>query len=300
MSGFLIAFIVLLYTFQSFICKKYSDNYPGDPNVSSTIFTIVSGLTVALVSFAVSGFSFSAGWLTVLLALINGIALFGYNTFLIKASQSGSYSVLMVCNLAGGIIVPSVVAIACFGDTLTWIQVVSVLAIFAAVYMMSIKKTDGGNGDTEALQNNKLLFPIFCLLLAVCNGTYGSLHDAQQRLIGTAEREEMVALTYIFAVLFSAVQLGVQKRKTFLSSFKQTKASLVFLIICSLIVATAVNLLVYLIPLVNITVLYTFDNAGVMLLSVLLSCIFFKEKLSPANVIGCIIMAAAFVCLSVF
>ena len=253
-----------------------------------------------MVSFAVSGFDFSAGWLTVLLALVNGIALFGYNTFLIKASQSGSYSVLMVCNLAGGIIVPSIVAIACFGDTLTWIQIVSVLAIFAAVYMMSIKKSDTGNDEAEAVHNNKLLFPLFCLLLAICNGTYGSLLDAQQRLIGTAEREEMVALTYIFAVLLSAVQLGAQKRKSFLSSFKQTRMSLIFLIICSLIVATAVNLLVYLIPLVNITVLYTFDNAGVMLLSVLLSCVFFKEKLSPANIIGCIIMAAAFVCLSVF
>lgn len=300
MSGFLIAFIVLLYTFQSFICKKYSDNYPGDPNVSSTIFTIVSGLIVAFVSLAVSGFAFSAGWQTILLALANGIALFGYNMFLIKASQSGSYSVLMVCNLAGGIIVPSVVAILCFGDKLTWIQAVSVLSIFAAVYMMSIKKASDETDGAEIILANKKLFPLFCLLLALCNGTYGSLLDAQQRLIGTAEREEMVALTYIFAVLFSAGKLGLQKRKSFLSSFKQTKTSLIFLIICSLIVATAVNLLVYLIPLVNITVLYTFDNAGVMLLSVLLSCIFFKEKLSPVNYVGCAIMTAAFVCLSVF
>ena len=302
MSGFLIAFIVLLYTFQSFLCKKYSDNYPGDPDTASPVFTVVSGLTVAVISLAVSGFSFKAGWLTLLFALINGIALFGYNMFLIKASQCGSYSVLMVCNLAGGIILPSIVAILCFGDTLSLIQVLSVLAIFAAVYMISLKKpqAEGENGDAGAPQTSSKLFPVFCLLLAVCNGTYGSLLDAQQRLLGTAEREEMVALTYLFAVLFSACALGLKKRKDFLVSFKQTKTSLIFLIACSLIVATAVNLLVYLIPLVNITVLYTFDNAGVMLLSVIFSCVFFKEKLSVTNIIGCAIMCAAFVCLSWF
>lgn len=300
MSGFLIAFIVLLYTFQSFLCKKYSDNYPGEPDTASPIFTIVSGLIVAFISLAVSGFTFSAGILTILLALVNGIALFGYNMFLIKASQSGSYSVLMVCNLAGGIILPSLVAIIFFDDKLTWIQIVSVLAIFAAVYMISLKKDQPTTEDASATSGNTKLFPVFCLLLAICNGTYGSLLDAQQRLVEATEREEMVALTYIFAVLLSAIALGIQKKKAFFSSFKQTKVSLIFLITCSLIVATAVNLLVYLIPLVNITVLYTFDNAGVMLLSVLFSCIFFKEKLSIANIIGCVIMAAAFVCLSVF
>ena len=300
MSGFLIAFIVLLYTFQSFVCKKYSDNYPGDPETTSPIFTIVSGLIVALVSFAVSGFSFSAGWTTVLLGLLNGIALYGYNMSLIKASQSGSYSVLMVYNIAGGIIIPSLIAVAFFDDTLTWIQIVSVLAIFAAVYMISVKK-DGASAEASSSETKgSKLFPVFCLLLAICNGAYGSLLDAQQRLVETSEREEMIALTFISAVLLSAITLGVQKKKAFISSFKQTKISLIFLITCSLIVATAVNLLVYLIPLVNITVLYTFDCAGVMLLSVLLSCIFFKEKLSVTNIIGCVIMAAAFVCLSVF
>ena len=308
MSGFLIAFIVLLYTFQSFLCKKYSDNYPGEPDTASPVFTVVSGITVAVISLAVSGFSFSAGWLTLLFALINGIALFGYNMFLIKASQCGSYSVLMVCNLAGGIILPSAVAIICFGDKLSLIQVISVIAIFAAVYMISLKKPQttaesGGAGemqDASCAQSSSKLFPVFCLLLGICNGTYGSLLDAQQRLLGTSEREEMVALTYLFAVLFSACALGFKKKKAFLSTFKQTKASLIFLIACSLIVATAVNLLVYLIPLVNITVLYTFDNAGVMLLSVIFSCVFFKEKLSVTNIIGCAIMCAAFVCLSWF
>lgn len=307
MSGILIAFIVLLYSFQSFLCKKYSDNYPGDPDTASPIFTIVSGLIVAIVSIALSGFVFSAGTLTIILALVNGIALFGYNMFLIKASQSGSYSVLMMCNLAGGIIFPSLVAIIFFDDKLTWVQGVSVLATFVAVYMVSLKKPEAsteteGAGETEAAPsaNGSKLFLVFCLLLAICNGTYGSLLDAQQRLVGTAEREEMVALTYIFAVLLSAIALGIQKKKAFITSFKQTKISLIFLITCSLVVATAVNLLVYLIPLVNITVLYTFDNAGVMLFSVLFSCIFFKEKLSVVNIIGCVIMAASFVCLSIF
>ena len=39
------------------------------------------------------------------------------------------------------------------------------------------------------------------------------------------------------------------------------------------------------------TILFTFDNAGVLFFSVLFSAIFLKEKLSVVNWIGCAVMA---------
>ena len=45
---------------------------------------------------------------------------------------------------------------------------------------------------------------------------------------------------------------------------------------------------------------YTFDNAGVMVASVLASVIFLKEKLSLKNIIGCVIMCTALICFAVF
>ena len=44
--------------------------------------------------------------------------------------------------------------------------------------------------------------------------------------------------------------------------------------------------MLYVLKLVNASVLYTIDNGGVLVLSVLYSCILFKEKLSLAQGIG--------------
>lgn len=294
MSWLIIAFIILLYTFQSFLCKKYSDTYPGESDTASPTFTIISGLTVIIVCFIVSGFTFTAKPLTLLMGAINGVALFGYNISLIKASGKGSYSILMVCNVSGGIIIPAIIASVFFKEPLSWIQILSILAVFVAVYMLSYKKSS----DQEKTKNTRSFF-LLCGLLALCNGAYGALLDAQQRKTGSDEREEMVAATYAFAVLFSLVTLLVKKKGRILPAFRQTKISFLYLIGCSLIVATAINALVYVLPLVNTTVLYTFDNAGVMLTSVLLSCIFFKEKLSKLNAAGCALMCVALIFLSI-
>ena len=59
--------------------------------------------------------------------------------------------------------------------------------------------------------------------------------------------------------------------------------------------AFAVNVLVALVGIVDTTLLYTFDNAGVMLLSALASALIFKDKLSTKNIIGCVIMTLALV-----
>lgn len=79
----------------------------------------------------------------------------------------------------------------------------------------------------------------------------------------------------------------------------QSKKSFIYLLSCSVIIALAINLMVYILPLLNITVLYTFNNAGVLLLSVLFSCIFFKEKLSVLNWIGCTAMCLALIGISI-
>jgi drug/metabolite transporter (DMT)-like permease len=143
MSAILIAFLITLSTFQSLLCRKYSEHYPGEEAMSSPVFSVVSGLIVALVSFAFAGFSFSVQWPTLVLGIANAVTLFLYNTCMIKASNSGPYSVLMTCMLAGGIIVPAVVNFFAFGTLLSIIQIISIVVIFAAIYIVSYKEGEG-------------------------------------------------------------------------------------------------------------------------------------------------------------
>ncbi|MBQ7335400.1 MAG: hypothetical protein IJW92_02870 [Clostridia bacterium] len=295
MNALLIAFLIVIYTMQSLLTRYYSTYYPGRADMASPVFTVVSGLVVFVVSMAFAGFRFEASPITLILALINALALVLYNTTLIKASSTGPYSITMVFMIAGGIIIPAVAA-AFFGDDISPVKIISILVVLISVYMISRKAG-------EVYQNKKTFF-LSCIGLAVGNGIYGMLLDIQQRLTlpagmeVTPEKEEMVALTYLCAALISAVLLIAKEKKEFLGAMKQNKKSLFFLIAASLVVAFAINLMVYILALVDTTILYTLDNSCVFLLSVIFSCIYFKEKLSRLNIIGCITLCAALVCMS--
>ena len=69
--------------------RLYSDHYPGKPEMVAPVFTIVSGIAVVVVSFAVSGFSFVADWQTLLFGAAGGIAMVVYNYHSIYPEDSG-------------------------------------------------------------------------------------------------------------------------------------------------------------------------------------------------------------------
>ena len=273
--GFLEASLMLLmmtlYSFQSFCCKRYTDFYPGEREMASPVFTAVSGVTVAFISFCFMGFRFDAEWTTLLLGLMNAAAITGYNYFMVKCSQTGPYTILMVFAIAGGIIIPTMAALIGFNVGLSWLKWVGVFVVIGGVYLSSYRKTNG-------LFNFKVFVPS-CLGLAFCNGAYAALTDIQQRLTGADEKEEMVCTTYLLAALASMVMILIRKRGN-MSCFKQTGVSLTFLMITSVIVGLAINLLVFVITLLNdITLLHTVNNSGILIVSAVLSFIFFKEKI---------------------
>ncbi len=156
MNAVFIAIMTLLYTMQSFLCRRYSEHYPGKANMASPVFTTFSGGIVALISFTFTGFSFSASPLTILLGLLNAVVLFGYNTCLIKAAQNGPYSILMVFLVAGGIILPSLVSIFAFQEILSAGKIFSILVILIAAYMISRKK------EETAFTQKKHVSPCLC------------------------------------------------------------------------------------------------------------------------------------------
>ncbi len=291
-----IALVILLYTLQSLFTRFYTDNYPGDQSLTTPVFAVVCGLVVTVVSFIFSGFSFSCGWLTVLLGLINAVVLYGYDAFIIKASATGPYSILMTFSLTGGIVIPAIVSWITNPSGFSVVQLLAIFVIFASVLMITTKKDDVENKEDH--KKHRAFFLIICTLLGLANGLYGVLLNTQQELTGVAEKEEMVAVTFVGAAVISLVQLLVKEKKNTLKTFRQTKLSLTFLLLSAAVSALAINALVIALEGVNETVVYTFDNAGVLLLSAIASAVFFKEKLSKLNVVGCIVISIGLMCMS--
>ena len=289
LATFLIIAMIVLYTLQSLLTKKYVDSYPGKEEMASSIFTIVSGAVVAIVSLCFTGFNFQAAPETWLLGVINAAVIIAYNYFIVRTAQTGPYTVLMVFSIAGGIIMPTLVAFFAFGEPMSAWKWVAVAIVLVAVYMMSYRTAD-------KVEWRPVFIPC-CFGLALANGAYGTVLNIQQQLTGEGEKEELIAITYAIAAVVSFI-IFLTKERGSLSGFRQTKASLIYLAVCSVVVALAINVLVCIIPLVNVTVLYTFDNAGTLLLSVICSVVFFKERLSRLNTAGCAVMCLALIMIS--
>lgn len=294
-ESFLMLIMILLYTFNAMFSRLYTDKYPCDKRYAPMVFAVVSGCVVGVVSFItglISGGDFVFNPVTFIIGALNAFILYGYDEFLIKSSASGSYSVLMVFNLGGAIIIPSVIkAIVPYsaGGTvaITFVQIIAMAIICASVYMVSKKSTELEEKNAGADSGK---FFVYCLCLALCNGLHGSLVDIQGELTGTAQKQLLLIYTHIGSAIIALVRLIIEKKKDFTAPFKQNKPSLIYLLSASLCAALAANMLVLLVGQVDLSLLYTFSNAGIMLFSSFAAMILFKEQLSALNIVGCVLM----------
>lgn len=287
-----IALMIALYVFQNFFCKLFSFSYPGSPSHTTSVLTVITGFVVAVVSFFFSGMKFEAQALTIVLGLFNAFVFYSYNYFFLKCSANGPYSVLMVFAIFGGIVFPSVAKWIGFGEAMTGPAICFLVIVMIAVYLMSKKPNADGAGTSNKITPK---FLAFCAGLCASNGLYNVILVTQQKLTGEAEKEELVIITFLGASVVSLVSLILGKADL-KKAMTQTKKSALHIVLYALSSAFAINSLVIILLLdINTGVLYTIQNAGIMLLSVLLSMVYFKEKITKTNAVGCVFMTIGLV-----
>ena len=288
-----IALMIALYVFQNFFCKTFSYHYKGNAAYTTPVLTVFGGIVVAIISFFFSGMKFEAQGLTVVLGILNATAFYGYNYFFLRCSATGPYSVLMVFAIFGGIAFPSATKWIGFEEAMTGPAICFLVLVMIAVYLVS--KKPGGDSTSKIT----IKFILSCLGLCASNGIYNSILVLQQEFTGADEKEELIIITFICVAIISLLSLIFQKADL-KAALKQTKKSALHLIAYALCTALAINSLVIILLLdINTGVLYTIQSASIMLLSVVLSMICFKEKLTRVNVIGCILMAIGLVGITV-
>lgn len=179
-------------------------------------------------SFALAGFSFEWNALTVILGICNAIMLFLYNVSLVTASKTGPYSVLMVFMIAGGILIPTGTA-TFFGEYPSIGKLLSVAAVLIGVYLVSQKGVEA--------YTDKRVFYLACTGLALCNGAYGSLLNAQQQLTrrGLKERNGLCDL-FRLDVILGTICI-VSKTRQLRKNLPQTKKSGFYLASCAFVSA---------------------------------------------------------------
>jgi len=306
MQAILIISIIVLYSLQTLFCTFFNQKYKGREDLSSSVFCILQGVfivifTLVWMAFDISasldgfsakwiGFSFAPSLFTVYIGVLNAVALFGYNNALIKAGAKGSYAFMNIAMIFGGILIPAIYEMFT-GHKLEVYHYIAIAVMFVAFILMNYK-------DMK-LKGTTLIYYIYCLILGVCNGLYGTFLKIQS-MYAENESNEMVIITFGVMGLLAFVKLAVTEKKQLPSAFKMGKQAVLPMLLCFIVSAMAINVYMLLIPLLGnvVTILYTVDNGGVFVLSAIYSVIFFKEKIDKFKLIGMILAVLSIVALA--
>lgn len=289
MDVLLIAAIILLYSFQTLFCTMYTERYPGRKELASPVFCILESVCIAVFTLCWIGFDFQAAPLTLLFGVLNAAVLFGYNTSLIKAGATGSYAFMNVMMLFGGILVPLVYSVAFLGNAMTVYQWIAIPLMLVSFVLMNLKEM--------RLKGSKPVFYLYCAVLFLTNGLYGTLLKMQS-IYHDEQKNSMVILTFALMGVIAFVQLAMREKKHTFAAFRMNKKALWPLILCLASAALAINMLVLVIPMIDEKTLYTVENGGVLVVSALYSFFIFKEKPNLPKVLGIILATVSITILS--
>ena len=272
MAFLLVTLLVVLYSFQSLFLKLFSAKYPAEKSaLASTVFNISYGAFAGITTLCAMGFRFSASKVTLICGLVNAVTLLCYTVSMIPAILKGSYAFQMIAMLFGGIVVPMLHSVIFLGDRLSLLQCLAVALMLVSFVLMNLQGL--------SLKGSGKSFLLWCLALFFSNG--------------------MIVLTYLGMAVLCALFQGAKDAKGLARGFKMPARPLIFLLACCLCATLASHLLLYVLTLVDTTVLYTIDNGGVLALSVLYSCVLFREKLNRYQIAGIALSLASIIMLSV-
>ncbi|MBQ3085299.1 MAG: hypothetical protein IJC46_07630 [Clostridia bacterium] len=289
MDFLLIIAVIILYSLQTLFCKFYTNFYAGEDTERSALAAPVLGILqsafIPLVTLAFIGFQFSASPKTWLIGGLNAIIVFGYNNVLIQATRRGSYAFANMMLLFGEIVLVMIYCMNFVADYPTpgIIELLAIAGIGGAILLMNVEEF--------RFKGVKLSYYVFCILLFLCNGLYGTLLKVQENY-NAEESSEMIIISYALMGILSLGQLFIQEKKELPKAFRMNWKALLFLGLCLLVAASAINVFVYAIEMIQDTViLYAMLNGGVLVLAAFYSVFWFKEKTSPLKIAGVILAA---------
>jgi len=278
-------------TGQSLSGRQFGKYYPGEPNRSSSVYSVVYGIVIALLSLAIAGFAMPVSSVTLIIGVCNGVVLTVYNQFFLKSTSLGPYSIVMMVMLSFGIVLPMFWEILVYKKTLVpleWFAVGMLIVSFCILYW------------PKKEEKFTLRFLLSCLVLGLVNGTYGVLYNTQQQITEGRENTAMLFFTFLTSAVLSLCILLFTKGNSYTlrSDFTMTKKSALWALAAALFATANMNLMMVALAWNPATVVYSVSGGGVLLLSVLIAMIFFKEKSSYMKWIGIVLVTASVLILS--
>ncbi len=279
--------VVLFATGQSLFCRMYTSAQNGRGAVQ---FSVLYAFLAGVCTLAIGGFRYAPSGTTLLLGALNAVMLLTYNIAMVHAGNLGSFAFLMIGVLSGGILVPMAYDLIFLGTRLNAWQIAAVAMMLVSFVMMN---RDGLSGKKSGA------YLAWVGVLFLVNGLYGTLMGLQQNAMEFTQRSEMIVTTYLGTAVIGTLFSLVRERGEFFRGFRMSGRAAAFLGASALCCTGSVNLLLYAMKLVRLTVLNVTVNGGVLVISAGLAYFVFREKMTAWKIAGIGLAAVSVILLSI-
>lgn len=287
MEILVITAVVLFATGQSLFCRMYTSAQNGRGAVQ---FSVLYAFLAGVCTLAIGGFRYAPSGTTLLLGALNAVMLLTYNIAMVHAGNLGSFAFLMIGVLSGGILVPMAYDLLFLGTRLNAWQIAAVAMMLVSFVMMN---RDGLSGKKSGA------YLAWVGVLFLVNGLYGTLMGLQQNAMEFTQRSEMIVTTYLGTAVIGTLFSLVRERGEFFRGFRMSGRAAAFLGASALCCIGSVNLLLYAMKLVRLTVLNVTVNGGVLVISAGLAYFVFREKMTAWKIAGIGLAAVSVILLSI-
>lgn len=253
-------------------------------NIFTSLICFVLFLAISIITAA------PLSWPTVGLGVVFGIFTAFSSIFGINAYKYGPASYTTFITTAS-MIIPALSGAVFFNETVGLIKIVGIVLMLVCIFLSVYKSGDGDNKKAA------FRWLVYCLLAAVSIGLIGITQKVHQTYFSDGL---LWFLTIAFAVstLYSTVVLFIGKNKTPCTVKPNKKVTAIFVFMgLGIMLNNILNL--YLSGVMDSMIFFPVVNGSGLLLMLIASTVFLKEKLTPTQWIGIAVGAVSIALLCV-
>ena len=279
-------------TMNAFYVKRKIKN-----NTHLFLYNSGMGLFCAITLFIVAGFTIKISIFSLLLAMAFGVANVGLSVFMALAFKKGPYGFTNV-------IVNMSTAITALSGAIFWQETLSVFKIVGIVLMLCCFVLAVDLSNKEGKKANLVWF-IFSVLALCSSASIGIMQKIHQSSNFKAELMSLLVMAFVTNAVASFVVFLILRVKNPIPKDEDNgakKSVIPYLLIVAMLVCgvsgagnNVINL--FLSGKIDSAIFFPIVNGVPLIASLVVSFLFFKEKLAKKQILGLLVGLVAIVCL---
>lgn len=257
-----------------FACSKLYQAREGTSLPAGLKYNMLNGLFTALVFLLISGFQVEYSTYSLVMAMAMTVCSTAYSILGFRVLKHGSMAIYSIFLMSGGMLLPYIFGLCFLDETVNVFRILGIMLLLVAVVL--------SNGTSKAISKKQL---ILCFAVFFLNGGVSILSKCHQ-ISSRPHVDSTVFVLYaaLARIVLSAAVLPFCRKE---ASLRFSRRSTPLLIAA----AAAISGISYFMQLVGATtlpatVLYPMITGGSIIFSAFSGRIFFKEKLSKAQLLS--------------